>query len=103
MTIVNFYTQVPSITQMVSDLNNDELIVFTYDTTSGGRAFNDQVEALVNFSIYTNHENTILKWSGDDYFVMHRSSFEFTDVRETLRKLALNWFNAGKPNQVKHI
>lgn len=100
--LVNFYNKTPSDTQVALDLSNDEAVVFNH-LTSGARNLADQVEALVNFDFNTHNENTIPPWNSDDYFVMARSSFEYAAKREKLRAIALQWTNAGCPNQVKHI
>ena len=102
MTLVNFYNKTPSDAQIASDLSSDELVVFTHMRT-GARSLAAQVEALVSFDFNTHNENTVLPWDSDDYFVMVRSGFESSELRDKLRAIALEWANAGCPNQVKHI
>lgn len=102
MVLVNFYNKTPSDIQVALDLNNDELVVFNH-TTSGAKNLADQVEALVGFSFSTHNENTIQPWNSDDYFVMVCSGFTYLAKREKLRVIALQWANAGCPDQVKHI
>ena len=102
MALVNFYNKTPSDIQVASDLNNDELVVFNH-MTSGAAILADQVKALVSFSFSTHNENTIQPWDSDDYFVMVRSGFKYLAKREELRAIALQWANAGCPDQVKHI
>jgi hypothetical protein len=100
--LVNFYNRAPSDTQVAADLSNDELVVFNHQT-SGARDLADQVEALVDFGFNTHNENTIPKWNGADYFVMVRSSFGYLALREKLRAIAVEWVDAGCPNQAKRI
>ena len=102
LTLVNFYNKTPSDAQVASDLSNDELVVFNHMRT-GARNLADQVEALVSFDFNTHNENTVLPWGSDDYFVMVRSGFEYSELRDKLRAIALQWANAGCPSQVKHI
>ncbi|WP_059629152.1 hypothetical protein [Burkholderia ubonensis] len=102
MALVNFYNKTPSDTQIASDLSNDELVVFTHPT-SAERDLAPQVEALVDFEFNTHHTTTLPNWNGDAYFVMVRSDFDYAVKREKLRALAVDWVDAGYPNQVKHV
>lgn len=102
MALVNFYNKAPSDTQVASDLSDDELVVFNHMTT-GARELANRVEALVSFDFNMHNENTIPKWKGADYFVMVRSTFAYHASRENLRAIAVDWVDAGCPNQVRHI
>lgn len=102
MALVNFYNQTPSDTQIATNLNDGELVVFTH-TTSGERELTARVEALVAFNCYTHHENTVLPWNGPDYFVTVRSNFNYPEKREKLRAIAKKWVEADYPTQVEYI
>lgn len=102
MTWINFYNKTPSAAQVASHLSDDELTVFNH-TTTGARYLDEQVQALVDFDFNTHNENTIPKWGGPDYFVMARSSFGYHATREKLRKIAVEWDQAGCPDQIKRI
>lgn len=102
MALVNFYNKTPSIEQVASDLKNDEIVVFDH-MPSGAKILAAQVEAQVDFICITHHENTIRPWNGEDYFVMVRNSFGYSEKREKLRAIALQWVDAGRPNQFKNI
>lgn len=102
MPLVNFYDPPPLAEKIASDLDHNELVVFTHVSPTA-RLLGAQVQALVEYPIYTHHENTIPKWNGEEYFVMHRSDLEFTKLREDLRALAVAWFNVGCPDQSKRI
>jgi hypothetical protein len=103
MPLVNFYNRPPAAEKIASDLDYDELVVFTHVSTAV-RTLGDQVRALVQYDIQTHHENTIPKWNGDEYFVMHRSSFTLdAELRDKLRMLAAAWVDKGYPDQSKRI
>lgn len=102
MAQVSFYSKPPSDAQAASDLSSHELVVFNHLRT-GARILAGQVEALVDFPFTTHNENTIPKWNGEDYFVMVRSDFPYLHYRENLRALAIDWFAAGCPDQVRRI
>ena len=102
MTLVNFYNQTPSAIQVAADLKNGELTVFTHMTSGAGDLL-DHVQQLVAFDINMHHENAILKWEGEDYFVMIPTSFDYPSIREKLRATAAAWFETKCPNQVKRV
>ena len=103
MALVNFYNQEPAASTIAGDLQNEELVVFIA-TTSGGNDLDTQVRALnLSFGFNTRHENTIPPWNGADYHVMARTDFDYTEKREILRSLALQWINANCPNQSTQI
>lgn len=103
MAHVNFYNQEPPASTIARDLRNEALVIFIA-TTTGGNDLDTQVGALnLSFGFNTHHENTILPWNGADYHVMIRTDFDYTEKRETLRSLALQWINANCPNQSAQI
>jgi len=100
---VNFYNQEPPAVAIAGDLQNEELAVFIA-TPTGGNNLDTQVGALnLSFGFNTHHENTIPPWNGPDYHVMVRTDFDYTEKREILRSLAVQWINANCPNQFKQI
>ncbi len=102
MALVNFYNKTPSVEQVASDLFDDEIVVFDH-MPSGAKILAHQVEAHVDFVCTVHHENTIRPWTGEDYFVIVRSSFKYSEKREKLRAIALQWVDAGRPSQFKNI
>lgn len=103
MALVNFYRTPPAPAQVASDLNGDELVVFN-SSRVGAQRLGDQVKALVDFAFNTHNENTMLKWSGLDFYLMVRSNFGYDEVkREKLRWIAMAWIRAGWPDQVRGI
>jgi hypothetical protein len=102
MTLVNFYNQPPSQEQAASDLYHEELVVLSCQKTVA-RTLVERVEGSVDFEIRMEHENTILKWDGADYFVLFRHSFDYSEAKKKLRPVALAWADAGFPDQVKRI
>ena len=81
---------------------NEELVVFSCPKTHA-RTLVERVEGSVDFEIRMEHENTILKWDGADYFVLFRHSFDYSEAKKKLRPVALAWADAGFPDQVKRI
>lgn len=82
LTLVKFLQyETPSDAQVASDLSNDELVVFS-NTKTGARNLANQLEALVSFDFDTHYENTVLPWGNDDYFVVVRSGFEYSELRD---------------------
>lgn len=102
MALVSFYGSIPSAQQVAADLSSGELVVFQ-DGTSGSGNLGRQVEGLVTFTVISLNENTIPKWSGEDYFVMFKEDFDYAAISERLRAIALTWVAAGSPDQRKYI
>lgn len=102
MALFNFFNEVPADRKIADLMEDGEAVVFTHMRT-GARELGDRLKALVDFDFQTHNENTILKWEGDDYFVMFQSDFDYFDKREKLRELAAKWVADGRPDQVKHI
>lgn len=95
MNIVNFYAKLPTAEQLYADIQNDELAVFDHLPT-GARLLHEEVEAIGSTHCVLHHENSILPWNGDDYFVLTPERFNYMSAREGLRQLALNWINTGR-------
>ena len=102
MTLARFYKVQPSAEQIASDLRDKVLVVFAGSTSSTDELYG-KVKKLVRFGFNLHHENVILPWNGDDYFVMVRTSYQYSVQRAKLRAITAIWFNEGGLNEMKEI